>query len=398
MSRLALRLLVAAIVTVPITGGAAGPLAASNPSVSLASSVTLGSGGSPQDWWGRASIKRRADGVLVMLYRRGSVHFVNDGALHIKFSADNGATWTAEDTNLDASAVGGFPMNPSTLTAGQDAGEPWLYLAPNGDLVVHMWRIDYGVSMGGTWQARSTDGGQNWDASEQVAFGISGVDDDIIFATDQDFVLNGTTYTGARIYSGGADGTPSSMILIKNPTRDLAIGSWSKVSTIMSASEGSGSHGGQEVGLTYLGNNRIIAMLRDNDQTKSYRRFSDDLGLTWGTLTDMTSTMGIAGRQRVYTVSQLLGLPGWWKDPRLIMVGFDHMTPGSSADRRNTVWLSHDRGITWTAQFYLNTTTEDGGYGDLFWDFTNNRPVFVSYAGTYNAASLIQYNLTVTWV
>jgi hypothetical protein len=162
----------------------------------------------------------------------------------------------------------------------------------------------------------------------------------------------------------------------------------------MSATEGSGSHGGQEVGLEYLGNGKIIALLRDNDQTNFYRRYSTDLGLTWGTLTDMTSTpVGDAGRARVYTFSHLMGLPGWWKDPRLIVTNWIHQSPGSSDQRRDCVQLSPDRGQTWN-NFYVDTSAEDGGYGDLFYDRTNERFVAVNYRGTYNAADLKQYNLT----
>lgn len=386
------------VLVVSIAGGGAGPLAEFNPSVVVDSTTTLVTGGS-LDWIGRASIKRRADGVLVMIYRRGTVHFVNDGGLYIKFSDDDGATWSTENETLAAVAVDGFPMNPSGAGASEDAGEPWLMVANNGDLVVHMWAIDYGVSMGGTWQWRSTDGGETWTEDGQVAWGIGGVDDDIVFATDDDFVWNGITYAGARIYSGGADGTPSEMILISNASSDLAITSWEKVSTIMGATEGSGSHGGQEVGLEYLGNDTIIAMLRDNDHTASYRRMSTDLGATWGSLIDVTSSaVSIAGRQRVYTRAHLMGLDGWWKDPVLFMTGFEHQDPGSSTTRRNCIWISPDRGITWDGPHFIDTQTEDAGYGDMFYDAANEQYVVVSYDGTNNAADLKQYRLTITGI
>ncbi len=373
-----------------ISGGSAGgTIAPFNASVTVDATTTLGSGGSP-DWWGRASIKRRSDGVLVMIYRRGSKHEVNDGALYIKFSDDDGATWSTENQTLAAVAVGGFPMNPSTLTAGQDAGEPWLMIAPNGDLLCHMWRIDYGVSMGGTWQTRSTDGGENWSASTLVAFGHPTDADTLIFATDDDFVWNQTIYAGARIYNNGADGTPSDSILVKSDDNGV---SWEYVSTIMADSE---SSGGQEVGLEYVGNNTIIAMIRDNPHTNSYKRVSTDLGATWGTLTNVTSVVGVAARQRVYTRSHLQGVAGWWKDPVLLMTGFVHQDPGDadSLERRNAVWVSPDRGATWDGPHYLNTTTDDGGYGDMFWTGGDTYTV-VSYAGTLAAASLIQYDLTI---
>jgi hypothetical protein len=376
-------------------GSAGGTIPPFNPSVTVDATTTFGSGGSPQDWWGRASIKRRADGVLLCAYKRGSIHYVNDGALHIKFSDDDGATWTAEDTKLGGGAVGGFPMNPSTVTAGEDAGEPWLYVAPNGDILLHMWRVDYGVTANGTYQSRSTDGGENWSTSAQVDFGIAGVSNGNVFATDDDFVWDRVIYAGARVYTGGVDGVPTQSILIKSDDDGV---SWSKVSTIMDNTEGqAGSEGASEVGLEYLGHNRIIAMLRDHPHLKSYQRYSYDMGATWATLMDVTSTVGIAGRQRVYTVNHLKGLPGWWWDPRLVMVGFVHQDPGNpdSTSRRNAIWISPDRGATWPGgPHYLQATTEDGGYGDMFYDAGNDQYVVINYAGLQTDADLYQYNLT----
>jgi hypothetical protein len=365
-----------------------------DPSVTVNTTTTLGSGGSP-DWWGRASIKRRDDGVLILVYRRGSKHEVNDGALHIKFNPTGApGDWTAEDTKIGGGAVSGFPMNPSTLTGGQDAGEPWLMKAPNGDFLIHMWRVDYGVSVGGTWQTRSTDDGESWDTSALVAFGHPTDPDTQIFATDDDFVFEGVIYAGARIYNHGADGIPSESILVKSANNGT---SWAYVSTIMSDAEGeSGFEGGQEVGLEYIGNDTIIAMIRDNKHTRSYQRMSTNLGATWGTLTNVTSTVGIAARQRVYTLAHVRGEDEWWTDPYLIMVGFEHQDPGDadSLERRNAVWLSHNRGADWDGPHYLNATTDDGGYGDVFWRGGDAYTV-VSYAGSLAAASLIQYDLTI---
>ena len=152
-----------------ISGGSAGgTVAPFNPAVTVATTTTLGTGGT-DDWWGRASIKRRpSDNALVMAYYRAPHHALNGGDLHIKFSNDDGATWTAEDTKIGGGTVSGFPMNPPGLTGDQDAGEPWLYVAPNGDLLLHMWKVAYGVSSAGSWQSRSTDGGHTWDTPTQI--------------------------------------------------------------------------------------------------------------------------------------------------------------------------------------------------------------------------------------
>jgi hypothetical protein len=249
--------------------------------------------------------------------------------------------------------------------------------------------------MGGTYQARSTDGGESWAASTFVEFGHPTEADTIIFATDDDFVFDRVIYAGARIYTGGAGGIPSESILVKSTDNGV---SWSYVSTIMGDSEGvAGFEGGQEVGLEYLGNSTIIAAIRDNEHTRAYQRMSTDMGATWGTLQNVTSLVGVAARQRVYTRSHLQGLPGWWKDPLLFMVGFVHQDPGNpdSQDRRNAIWISPDRGTTWDGPHYIAAETPDGGYGDMFWTGGDTYTV-VSYTGTLAAASLVQYDLTVT--
>lgn len=372
-------------------GGGSGPLAGFAPTVTVDTTTTVSSGGT-NDWHGRASIVRRpSDDALVLCYRRGSRHDVNDGALHVRFSDDHGDTWTAEDTTLAGASVAGFPMNPDTLSSGQDAGEPWLMVAPNGDLLLHMWRVDYAVSLGGTYQARSSDGGETWSAaSGPVQFdGLTEAQNGKTFATDDDFVYDRTIYAGARVYTD-ADGVPASMVLV---TSDDNGRSWTRLSTIVSSAE-NGGQGAQEVGLEYVGNSTIVAMLRDNPHTASYRRISTDMGQTWGTLDDVTSQVGIAARQRVFTRAHIKGLSGWWKDPVLVMVGFVHQTSGSSHPRRNAVWLSHDRGTTWDGPHYIDASTEDAGYGDVFWDPTNGQYRVVTYQGTTETAGLTQYDLT----
>jgi hypothetical protein len=342
------------------------------------------------EWYGRASVKIR-NGIVILVYRHGSAHAVNDGELHIKFSDDYGVSWTAEDIKIGGGAVSGFPMNPSTLTAGQDAGEPWLYLAPNGNLVLHMWRVDYFVQNNGTYQSVSTDGGNTWSASAAVDFsGITGDDD--IFATDDDFVYGGVIYAGARKHD--ADQSPSASMLIKSTDNGAT---WSYVSTIMENNEGASTLGAWEVGLEYLGDSVIIAMLRSVAMTASYKRISTDMGLTWGSLTDVSPTIGIAARQRVYTRAHMTGsLVNWWEDPYLIMTGFNHKTSGSSDPRQNAIWISQNRGTTWQGPFVVAAEDTDGGYGDIFYNPNNNTWNVISYLGDFGEAELLQYNLTIT--
>lgn len=375
---------------ISVTGGSGGgTVAPFDPSVSVASSSTIGSGGA-DDWWGRASIKRRSsDDALVLAYYRSTSHSANGGDLHIRFSDDHGATWTAEDTKLGGGSVSGFPMNPPSLSGVQDAGEPWLYVCPNGDLLLHMWKVDYGGSNAGSWQSRSTDGGDTWSTPTQISWtGTHSLSSTNTFQTDDDFVFDRTIYAGVRTYDG-ASYTDCFMSLVKSTDNGVT---WDFVSNITGPSETACI----EVGLTYVGNSTIVAMLRSLDHTAGYQRTSTDMGATWGSLTNVTSTVGILGRNRVYSSMELRGDAGWWKDPNRVMVGYVQQSSGSSQSRRNAVWFSPDRCTTWDGPHYIDSTVEDAGYGDIFWDATNSRYVVVNYQGTLLAASLKQYDLTVS--
>jgi hypothetical protein len=149
--------------------------------------------------------------------------------------------------------------------------------------------------------------------------------------------------------------------------------------------------------MEYVGSDRILTMIRDFPHEKSFQVRSTNLGDSWPELTDVTTpTVGIAARQRVYTRAHLKGEDNWWEDNVLFMVGFIQTDPGSSQGRRNCIWISGDFGDTWTTPFYVDTETEDGGYGDMFYDADEDQYVVVSNYGTLAAASLKQYRLTVT--
>jgi hypothetical protein len=357
-----------------------------SPSLTVDATTTLVTGGA-LDWSARASIVRRADDVLVLAYYRSTAHDANGGGLYVKFSDDDGATWTAENTKLGGGAVTGFPMNPSTVAGSQDAGEPWLIIAPSGDILCFMWRVDYGADNDGTYMTRSEDGGESWSTSAAVT--ITGASNqNVTYLTDDGFVYDGVIYAGAREYTTGTYDACASYFCKSED--DGA--TWTRVSIIMANNEG--GNGAIEVGLEYLGDQTIIAMLRDTDHVASWRAWSTDMGATWTNPEDVTSIVGIAARQRLYTRAHLMGLEEWWTDPVLFMGGFIQTDPPNSSGRRNAVWVSLDRGHTWEGPEYVDTDTDDAGYGDLFMagDVLN----FVSYDGTFAACDLKQYEVSLS--
>lgn len=372
-----------------ISGGSVGSTTPNwNPTITVNTTTTLGSGGGA-DWWGRCSIKRRpSDNALVMVYYRATGHDTNDGFCHTIMSDDDGASWSAEDTDLLGQTIP--DIIPSEAGGSEDPGEPWLYVAPNGDLVLHTWRVNYGSSNNGSYQFRYNEATHTWDEEGKLTWTGGGLSSTNTFQTDDDFVdPNGVTYAGIRTYNG-VSYTDCYMSLVKNATPDLDVSSWEYVSDITTPSETACI----EVGIEFLGDNTIIAMLRDLAHVASYRRFSHDMGLTWGSLDNVTSIVDIAARQRVYTRMHLRGENGWWRDNNLVMVGYVQTDPGNSQERRNAVWFSPDKGKNWSDPQYVDTNSEDGGYGDIYATGDDTLGV-VNYRGSLTAASLKQYDTTV---
>lgn len=349
-------------------------------SVNVDSRTTLAS--QSGQWFGRASTVVRS-GVVVLAYYESSHHGTNDGELHIRFSTDYGASWSAEDTFTNGGAVTGFPMNPPDKGAAEDAGEPKLYLCPNGDLLIHMWRVDYGVTANGTYQSRSTDGGATWSTPAVIDF--SGIADDAkVFATDDHFVYNSVIYAGVRIYQDAA-GTSIKSAIVKSEDNGTT---WTHIADISDFTTDT-----EEFGMEYIGDNTIVAIFRDLPHTTTYKSTSTDLGATWSALSSITSQVGISGRHRIYTRAHLKGESSWWNDNVLIMTGFQFQISGNGFTRRNAVWISTNKGTSWSNAICIDETIEDAGYGDIFYNPTTDRYIVVSYQGTQAESVLKQYNL-----
>lgn len=358
--------------------------------VTVDATTTIGSGGT-NDWWGRSYLARREDGVLVMVYRRGTGHTSAASELAIRFSDDDGATWTAENTKLGGGAVSGFPMTPS---AGEiNAGEGMPIVAPSGRLILLIWRVDgddWPSDLQGTEQSVSTDGGETWSAPAAVTFG--GVSDqEKTFATDDWFVYDGIIYTCIRTYNADTP-TDAYASLIKSEDDGAT---WTKVANI--TAPGSDTH---EVGLEYVGNSTIVALVGSFNNDETIQGISTDMGETWST-SDVTGTAAsITRRHKLYTRAHLRGQANWWKDPVLVASCFENQTPGSSQDRRNAVLIGFWNGttVTWDSLEYADAETEDAGYGDIFYDSANDQYVLLGYQGSLTAASLKQYRLTIAGI
>lgn len=327
-------------------------------------------------WYGRVCVKDY-NGVLILMYKSATSHLTYDGSLHIKFSNDYGVTWSDEDKYLNGNSISGFPMNPPNIT-NQDAVEPWLIVAPNGDLLLHMWKANSSTG-NGSFQSRSTDGGLSWDTPTSIDFlGISG--DTAIYSTDDDFIYDDIIYAAARKY----ENSKAKCIFIKSTDNGVT---WQYVSD-MSSSTLTPS---EEVGIEYLGSGTIIAIYRGYLHDKTYQSISTDMGLTW-VLVDITSSFHPVGRPRVYTSKHLRGEPNWWNDNILFCCGFEFMNPPDWKSRRNAIWYSTNTGTTWNGPYYMDLQYEDGGYGSMVYNPNTQEYVYISYAGAVAGSSIVQYN------
>lgn len=347
---------------------------AGDPSITVTKNVTFYNG---PEWNGRANVKQLESGRWILLYAESESHPDNTGSvINIQISDDKGATWTNKNENSSGVVVGPFAPPAVPGFPGAGAGESWLYVFPSGRIVIHTWRADYDEYNGGTYQWHSDDDGETWVSDGQVVFnGISDVQTQI-FATDDDFVYNGTVYAGARVYGPGLLDQNAGIrsILIKN-SNNGDVTSWDFVSNITDQEDNPTN----EVGLQYTGNNRIIAIGRGTPYGNTYFLESLDMGLTW-TSTDITSgPFVVSGRHRIKTRAFLKGQPQNYKDPVLIVSGFVNTEPPNSHPRRSCVWISKDAGVTWSDALWLDVEGFDGGYNDLIYDETTDEYVVYGY-------------------
>lgn len=353
-------------------------------------------------WFGRVALHERPDGVWVLTYREAAGHSTNEeGRLHIRFSDDRGQSWTAENTRLNGTTLGKWPAYPPGAEPDGTAhgpGEPWLLECPNGDLLLHCWHADYGALGGtnpnGTYQLRSTDGGETWGDWVQVGF-AGMVDDQRVFTTGDDFLLDGVMYTTARKYDSTADNIRNH--LIKSTDNG---GTWEEVGQMTTFTDNTA-----EAGIEYVGGDHIVAVTNTKDRSATYWTESIDMGQTWQTPTDITSSVDIWDRPRIWTMAHLRdrdirqSFPQWWEDDFLIGIGdYEQDTTDSGPDRVNSVWYSEDAGQSWTGPITIDSTAagQDAGYGDVLIG-PDGEPTVVSYQGPgFDEASIRQYRLDVS--
>lgn len=326
----------------------------------------LWSNSAPNDWVARPALVERS-GVWIATYSRDTQHVVTaDARCHIRFSANQGVSWTTEDTYLDGTAVTGAPW------AGHSSNfieEPWIALAPNGDLLLHF--IETATpNVVGTYQHRSTDGGKTW-SDEGLLFGATiAVDHDGGVIVGSDIYITArtrptiSTINENRLYKSANNGT-----------------SWSLVSVITDTDIDQSTG---EAALEWMGGTEFLAILRgtDSNADSSYLTRSYDLGATWEALEDFTVITGglKIHRPRMRRFGS-----------RVYLVGRDWIGDAATFLDDNIVMWTDDGGVTWSAVHRLTPSpVVDSGYVDIL--RRGDRSFYLlGYEGTYDAASIVQY-------
>ena len=317
------------------------------------SEATLWSTSGAKDWLGWPQLIKVSSSRWIMTYVASTGHTDADltTVIHIRFSNDEGATWTNEDTKLGGGAVsGGFPMlahNPASRTLGG------LFIqCPNGDILFQQYD-----NHDGSFQWRSTDNGDTWtDEGLILDSRFIMIDDYKVVGSDIYSLVNYTdNYTEPwvnSLYKSSNNGT-----------------TWTLVSTFDSA--------GDECGLIIAPNGDFVIVERDKTNLVTYQLRSTDGGLTWGAKT-VRPELYILQRPRMV----LDGSGG------IILHGRNYLT---SDLQNNVLYYSNDNGVTWGRRFFPYTTiTGDGNYnGYIIKD--DGSYYMISYSGTKAAAGIKKF-------
>jgi hypothetical protein len=299
-----------------------------------------------------------------MAYRAAAQHVYGaEGQVHLRFSVDEGVTWTAEDTFTDANPVTGAPMEGDGTN---DCNTPLLIEAPNGDLLLLASEQEAVYSISNTSQWRSTDDGATWVHENVVANENISMDAVVI---------------GTEIYAVGytADGVNAKATLWKSTNNGVA---WAKVSDVttyagdaISVDEGS---------LVHTGGNNLMVAMRDRGSALSFIRKSTDLGANWGTVMNPAPLVGIIQRPRLKVFAD--------EPSRVYLFG---RKVENTTEEWTIASISTDGGFYWSAPFKLEAAAQvDCGYCDVV-KRTDGNLYVASYIGTYTAATIYEYILDV---
>lgn len=241
-----------------------------------------------KDWVGRGSLTTSGDN-WVFAYTDGYQHGRKvPRVVRLRFSADEGKTWTEPDTLLGGTPVKGAPSQTKEPDRVELA-EGIIITCPNDDLIyvgrTHNSRSNPNKYPDGTVQFRSTDGGASWKnegpltnpplAVMALGYAVAG---DTIFIS---------------LMGGASDHINTSLALYLYKSTDNGK-SWQRVSQI-----GDMSDEVNETGVVYAGNNTLMVVCRTFREKTTKMRISKDMGVTWGPFIDITDQVSVVQQPKL---------------------------------------------------------------------------------------------------
>lgn len=292
------------------------------PQFTLVSSEPLDLALPGDDWAGRVVVWLLANGTLVMWHRSSKGHADDPTATCcIRFSTDDGNTWSDANTFTDGEPVSGMPIMAHegfTLQGIQGCQ------APGGPLLTTINEKD----AGGTWLYRSTDNGASWSVVTQFG-GLIGADP---------FMVKGSrVYMPVRSYETADGSHPHEQEVWVSDDNGLT---FEHLSTIM-------ADDGNEIALLDLGGTSILAIVRNAWNTGTPHVFrSDDDGETWAAVDGLAAALRVY--QRPYGIAH---------DGGHLIAG-RYAQKGSLEQWSVLYWLSPD--LELRRRVWLGTTPPDG--------------------------------------
>jgi hypothetical protein len=325
------------------------------------SAKSLWSSTAPADWLGRPMLCDN-DGTWIALYRQSIDHGTSDAGVqfHLRFSADEGATWSNVDTLVGGAALTGAPFVNHATNTNQTDGI--IMRAPNGDLLVQIYEKP---GAAGTYQYRSIDDGATWVDEGRIVAATP-----TVIIGGQDHAIVGADMYITVMYDPNGDGShPHTSALYKSSDNGAT---WTKQGDIDTGIDTS------ENAIISTGGNNMLVVQKDISFAKTYQYTSTDLGATWSARSEIQSQVSILNRPRLK-----------YDGSRLLLTGRDYI---SATSFFTVVYASTDNGATWGSKFYpdLPGDYQDGGYCDWL-KRTDGKYYMLSYAGLTTVADIKEY-------
>lgn len=329
-------------------------------SVSSHETTTLTSDGR---WNGRPQIEELSNGNWVMVYRNGSQHVAEVAdKLHIRFSDDEGETWTDDDTLLNGEQVSGFPLDSGSYSEKKSK----MIVAPNDDLLLFTKRADSGNGHEPPGYYISNDSGASWTEYNITWDELNGYSsNDVIVAND--YVVHNDV-----IYISGRKGVGDDAFIAKSTNNGT---SWSIIANLTTDMN--------EVGIEHVSGSTFVAVGRDGNTGGGDTRLQ-----YWdssGTVQAATNIGGTIGEIHQPVLKK-------FSDGYIRMTGRKYY----SSTSQTPVYYVTENGTNWYVGYEFDLGNHDSGYGDVQ-ERTNGEVVVQSYVASSSSDSEIyQYVLNDT--